>query len=104
MTPRILDGDASTWRARRTGVKWGLYDDDVLPLWVAEMDASPCEPVVEAVTTALQRGDTGYPLGRDFVEAGVAYAGQTWSWDVDPTRVSPVADVMIGLQGVAPTD
>lgn len=97
MTPRILDGDASTWRARRTGVKWGLYDDDVLPLWVAEMDASPCEPVVEAVTAALRRGDTGYPLGRDFVEAGVAYAGQAWSWDVDPTRVSPVADVMIGL-------
>jgi cystathionine beta-lyase len=97
MTPRILHGEASTWRARRTGVKWGLYADDVLPLWVAEMDATPCEPVVEAVTAALRRGDTGYPLGRDFVDAGVAYAGQTWSWTIDASRVSPVADVMIGL-------
>ena len=100
MTPRILAGDASTWRARRTGVKWGLYDDDVLPLWVAEMDAAPCEPVVEAVTAALRRGDTGYPLGRDFVAAAVAYAGHTWSWAIDTSRISPVADVMIGLSEI----
>lgn len=97
MTSRILAGDVPFWRARRTGVKWGLYDADVLPLWVAEMDATPCAPVVEAVTAALHRGDTGYPLGGDFVDAGVAYAAQSWSWTIDPSRVSPVADVMTGV-------
>ncbi|MEO6020219.1 MAG: aminotransferase class I/II-fold pyridoxal phosphate-dependent enzyme [Knoellia sp.] len=97
MTPRILAGDATFWRTRSTSVKWALYPDDVLPLWVAEMDAAPCEPVVEAVSAALRRGDTGYPLGRDFVDAGMAYAAQTWSWTIDASRVSPVADIMIGL-------
>ncbi|WP_353950118.1 aminotransferase class I/II-fold pyridoxal phosphate-dependent enzyme [Knoellia sp. S7-12] len=100
MTSRILAGDAAMWRSRRTGVKWGWYADDVLPLWVAEMDAAPCEPVVEAVSAALRRGDTGYPLGRDFVDAAVAYAAQTWSWAIDSSRVTPVADVMIGLSEV----
>jgi len=77
MTSPILTGDADDWRVRRTGVKWRLYAGDVLPLWVAEMDAEPCAPVVAAVTAALVRGDTGYPLGHEFVEAGVAYAADT---------------------------
>lgn len=97
MTSRILDGDATSWRSNRTGVKWGHYPPDVLPLWVAEMDAAPCEPIVEAVSAALRRGDTGYPLGHDFVDAAVAYAAQTWSWTIAPSRVTPVTDVMVGL-------
>ncbi|WP_404382842.1 aminotransferase class I/II-fold pyridoxal phosphate-dependent enzyme [Knoellia locipacati] len=97
MSSTLLTGDAATWRHRRTGVKWGLYAADVLPLWVAEMDAEPCEPVVDAVTAAMRRGDTGYPLGDEFVEAGAAYAADTWSWTIDRHRSSPVADVMIGL-------
>jgi cystathionine beta-lyase len=100
MSSTLLTGDATTWRPRRTGVKWGLYDSDVLPLWVAEMDAEPCAPVVEAVGAAMSRGDTGYPLGGEFVEAGAAYAADTWSWTLDTRRASPVADVMIGLTEV----
>jgi cystathionine beta-lyase len=97
MTSPLLSGDAESWRERRTGVKWRLYAEDVLPLWVAEMDAAPCEPVVEAVTAALRRGDTGYPMGGELVEAGAAYAADTWSWIVDTSRASPVADVMTGV-------
>lgn len=100
MTSRILTGDADTWRARRTGVKWRRYAADVLPLWVAEMDAEPCAPVVEAVTSALVRGDTGYPLGRELVEAGAAYAADAWHWTIDTSRASPVADVMTGVSEV----
>ncbi|MFW5469632.1 MalY/PatB family protein [Knoellia sp. CPCC 206435] len=97
MSTPILTGDPDGWRARRTGVKWGLYAPDVLPLWVAEMDAEPCRPVVDAVAAALSRGDTGYPLGRELVEAGQAYAADTWDWTIDASRTSPVADVMIGV-------
>ena len=100
MSSTLLTGDATTWRPRRTGVKWGLYADDVLPLWVAEMDAEPCLPVVEAVDAAMRRGDTGYPLGDEFVEAAAAWASDTWSWPVDTRRASPVADVMIGVSEV----
>lgn len=100
MSSTLLKGDAAHWRSRRTGVKWGLYGEDVLPLWVAEMDAEPCEPVVEAVAAAMRRGDTGYPLGRAFVEAGAAYAVDTWSWTIDRTRASSVADVMIGVSEI----
>ena len=100
MSSTLLTGDAATWRSRRTGVKWGVYAADVLPLWVAEMDAEPCLPVVEAVDAAMRRGDTGYPLGDEFIAATAAYASDTWSWTVDTRHASPVADVMIGVSEV----
>ena len=45
---------------KRTSAKWQYYPEDVLPLWVAEMDAYTAEPIVEAVHDALLLGDTGY--------------------------------------------
>lgn len=97
MSSPILTGDADDWRARRTGVKWRHHDADVLPLWVAEMDAEPCPPVVEAVTAALSRGDTGYPLGHELVEAASAYAADTWGWTIDEAQALPLADVLTGV-------
>ena len=54
---------------RRTSMKWRTYPEDVLPLWVAEMDVPLAPPVVRAVTDALSLGDTGYPAGTAYAEA-----------------------------------
>ena len=40
---------------RRRSAKWQVYPDDVLPLWVAEMDVLPAPSVVDAVVDAMQR-------------------------------------------------
>ena len=50
---RILARDVTQQRRDRTSVKWTLWGPDVLPLWVAEMDAAPCPAVVEAVSSAM---------------------------------------------------
>ena len=44
---------------RRSSAKWLYYPEDVLPLWVAEMDATVAQPIVDAVQEALALGDTG---------------------------------------------
>ena len=49
---------------RRTSIKWRQYPEDVLPLWVAEMDVHLAEPVVEAIVGAARLGDTGYPVAQ----------------------------------------
>ena len=83
----------------RTSVKWGMYDPDVLPLWVAEMDAMPPPSVVEAVTAALRAGDTGYPSTQPtYAEAFAAVARGRWSWDIDVAATSVAADVVTGLR------
>ena len=46
---------------RRPLLKWRTYDDDVLPLWVADMDFPVATPIREALK-AFADGDTfGYP-------------------------------------------
>ena len=55
---------------QRTSLKWREYPDDVLPLWVAEMDVPLAEPVAAAITDGVARGDTGYPAGHGVPAGG----------------------------------
>ena len=55
---RILGADLTTNR-RRTSVKWRAFPSDVLPLWVAEMDAILAPAVVAHFLDLLTPGDTG---------------------------------------------
>ncbi|PJI93638.1 aminotransferase class I/II-fold pyridoxal phosphate-dependent enzyme [Luteimicrobium subarcticum] len=82
---------------RRTSVKWRRYPADVLPLWVAEMDAVLAPGVVDAVARAMQVGDTGYDSGTRYAEAWAAYAADRWGWTVDVGRARTMPDVMTGV-------
>ena len=97
MSDRILDASLDELRATRTSVKWRFFPQDVLPVWVAEMDARPCTPVVDAVTAALSRGDTGYGWAPPFAAAFADFAGERWGWQVDPDDALVLPDVMIGV-------
>ncbi|MFE0515955.1 MalY/PatB family protein [Streptomyces sp. NPDC058964] len=104
-TPHETTGEPNPLRAltldrlrRRTSMKWRTYPEDVLPLWVAEMDVPLAGPVVRAVTEALELGDTGYPAGTAYAEALAAFAAERWGWDgVAVERSAIVPDVMLGV-------
>ncbi|MEV6112781.1 aminotransferase class I/II-fold pyridoxal phosphate-dependent enzyme [Streptomyces sp. NPDC052109] len=104
-TPHTASGAPDPLRAlgleqlrRRTSMKWRTYPEDVLPLWVAEMDVALAAPVVRAVTDALALGDTGYPAGTAYAEALAAFAAARWSWDgIAVERTAIVPDVMLGV-------
>ena len=95
---RILGESLDELRRTRSSLKWRAFPDDVLPAWVAEMDARPCPEVVEAVGSALARGDNGYPWAEPFAEAFVDFAARRWGWTVDAARTLLVPDVMIGIE------
>ncbi|WP_328979508.1 MalY/PatB family protein [Streptomyces canus] len=83
---------------RRTSMKWRTYPQDVLPLWVAEMDVPLAEPVARAVRDAVALGDTGYPAGTAYAEALADFARTRWSWDgLAVERTAIVPDVMLGI-------
>lgn len=80
----------------RTSLKWSAYGPDVLPLWVAEMDA----PLAPAVTRVLEdvaaSGDLGYPTEDGaLADAFRTFARGRWAWE--PGVALPVADVMTGV-------
>jgi cysteine-S-conjugate beta-lyase len=81
----------------RSSIKWRRYPPDVLPLWVAEMDATLAPAVVEAVTDAVRRGDTGYPVAQPYAEALADFAGQRWGWRMETGHTALVPDVMLGI-------
>jgi cystathionine beta-lyase len=82
----------------RTSIKWRMYPPDVLPLWVAEMDAMPAPAVVEALQDALRRGDVGYPpLDTSYAEALADVARRRWDWEPEVTATQTVADVLTGV-------
>lgn len=103
--PHETSGEPNPLRAldldrlrRRTSMKWRTYPEGVLPLWVAEMDVPLAEPVVRAVTGAMELGDTGYPAGTAYAEALAAFADKRWDWGgpaVERTAIVP--DVMLGV-------
>lgn len=96
----FADLDLARLRSR-TSAKWNFYPDDVLPLWVAEMDAYVAEPIVTAVTDALANGDTGYPMGKNYPAAYAAFAADRWGWTPDTAATAMVADVMSGVREVS---
>jgi cysteine-S-conjugate beta-lyase len=81
----------------RTSAKWRAYPDDVLPVWVAEMDVPLAEPIVAAVSDAVQRGDTGYAWGSGYAEALSIVATDRWGWSFEPAGTRLVPDVMLGI-------
>jgi cystathionine beta-lyase len=97
MAPRILDVPLDTLRRDRTSIKWRRYPADVLPLWIAEMDSRPCPAVVEAVTAAVSRGDTGYAGDEGYAAALAELAEAEWGWAPDARSMVRVTDVLTGI-------
>jgi len=97
MAPRILDVPLDTLRRERTSIKWRRYGDDVLPLWIAEMDARPCPAVVEAVAAATTRGDTGYAGDEGYAAALAELARAEWGWAPAHGSMVRVTDVLTGI-------
>ncbi|MFI5805308.1 MalY/PatB family protein [Streptomyces sp. NPDC051561] len=82
---------------RRTSIKWRAHPEDVLPLWVAEMDVPLAPAIADALGEAIGNGDTGYPCGTGFAESLAGFASRRWGWDgVETDRVALVPDVMMG--------
>ena len=83
---------------RRRSAKWRVYPDDVLPLWIAEMDVPLAEPIARALRHAIDLGDTGYAAGDGYARALGAFAARRWGWrDVPVELVRQVPDVMRGI-------
>ncbi len=86
-------------RARRT-IKWNAYPQDVLPLWVAEMDYPTAPPVMAALRRAVDAETFGYPLSaRDsgLAQALVGWLADRHGWQVEAERVFALADVLTGV-------
>ena len=75
-------------RRHTESLKWNHYDEDVLPLWVADMDFRSPEPVIQTLHERVEHGVFGY--GSDPPELrGVVVdrLQRLYGWDVSPAAL-----------------
>lgn len=76
--------------------KWRKYPDDVLPMWVADMDFAVAPAIVEALQQRLAHPVFGYGLARDSLRASIVDdLAQRFGWHIAP-------DDIVLLPGVEP--
>jgi len=56
------DFDLLPDRLHTESVKWRVFDEDVLPMWVADMDFRSPEPVIRALQERVTHGVFGYAM------------------------------------------
>jgi cysteine-S-conjugate beta-lyase len=82
---------------RRTSEKWRTYPEDVLPLFVAEMDYPLAPSIRTALSRAIENGDSGY-VDVEELPARTAFAGyarHAWGWSPSPERMGITTDVSV---------
>jgi cystathionine beta-lyase len=89
-------------RRSSNSIKWTKYPEDVLPLWVADMDFQTPEPILDALRTTLEHGILGYETPSQFLLATVAARMEKlYGWHLDPDMVVTVPGIVSGFNAAA---
>ena len=72
--------------------------DDLIPMWVADMDFRSPDEVVEALVEQAKRGVYGYSeADESYDQALVSWYKRRHGWDVDPKTVIKLPGVVLGI-------
>ncbi len=82
--------------------KWTWYPNDVIPMWVADMDFRAPPAVLQALQKAVKHGVLGYELpSRALRETVAARMDRLYGWRVDPDAVVTVTGIVSGFNVAA---
>lgn len=85
-------------RRNTDSIKWTDYPEDVLPLWVADMDFLTPDPIRKALHAALDHGVLGYEFIKPHTQQVVAARMERlYGWQVDPEWVVSTIGVVNGF-------
>ncbi|HUT18465.1 MAG TPA: PatB family C-S lyase [Anaerolineae bacterium] len=92
------DFDKIIDRRGSDSVKWGRFDDDVLPLWVADVDFLSPQPVINALRERVEHGVFGYGTEpSELREVVVERLQRLYGWRVSPEALEFLPGVVPGF-------
>lgn len=96
---KYFDFDLPVDRHNTASLKWEKYKgQDILPLWVADMDFRSPPAVMEALHTRVQHGVFGYgAVSADLVETVCEMLFRKYGWQVDPQWLVWLPGLVSGL-------
>ncbi len=82
--------------------KWAWYGEDVLPMWVADMDFASPPPIIDALQKRVAHGVFGYgmdskPLKQTLVER----MARLYGWTIQPDDIVMLPGLVSGLNIVS---
>jgi len=82
--------------------KWAWYGEDVLPMWVADMDFASPQPIIDALHARVAHGVFGYgmdskPLKQTLVER----MARLYGWTIQPDDIVMLPGLVSGLNIVS---
>jgi cystathionine beta-lyase len=101
-TVSAFDFDRIIDRRRPGCVKWTRYPDDVLPMWVADMDFLSPQPVRHALAERVALGLFGYEFPtHELAELICDWLARRHGWPVQPEAIVFLPGLVSGMNLVA---
>jgi cystathionine beta-lyase len=89
-------------RRRTDSLKWGLFGDDVLPLWVADLDFTSPVEVIAALHERVDHGVFGYAQeSRELKELLTARMETLYGWKITPEDITLLPGVVAAFNLVS---
>ena len=86
-------------RRTHASLKWSTSPENVLPLWVADMDCAPPNCVKQTINHALAHGIFGYGAEPEsFRKTWVQHLKTRHGWTISPDWIVPVPGVVPGMR------
>lgn len=78
--------------------KWNRYAEDVLPMWVADMDFRAPDCVLDALRERVDHGVLGYGMAQPKLRAAIqAHLDRMYGWRVAEEAIVPLPGVVPGF-------
>jgi len=85
-------------RRSTNSIKWNAFPEDILPMWVADMDFGAPSPILGALHGAIGHGILGYEFAQESLMESVAKRMQKlYGWDIKAEDVIPVPGLVTGF-------
>ncbi len=82
--------------------KWAWYGEDVLPMWVADMDFASPQPIIDALLRRVQHGVFGYGMDSPTLKQTlVDRMAQRYGWTIQPDDIVMLPGLVSGLNIVS---
>jgi cystathionine beta-lyase len=99
---KTYDFDQNISRKNTDSVKWSRYPEEVLPLWVADMDFQSPPEVAIAINKRLNHPFFGYAGDdRPLIETICKWVSKRYDWKIQPEWIMLISGVVTGMNWVA---
>lgn len=96
--------DEAINRRNTNSVKWDFFPEDVLPMWVADMDFKIAPEIQKALSEKSASGLMGYQFtGVEFKTSAINWMQKYHQFQIKEENILPVPGVLVGISAIITT-